>query len=60
MRSLRNTRNANKQHAKQRSDTQPHRPGSSAKLALGHLLHVTSSMTRFPRKRTQFVTKLRI
>src|SRR5580658_269408 len=60
VRGLRNTGNANQQNAKQRSDTQPKGPRSSAKLALGQSLHATSSMTRFFQRRTQLATKLRI
>ena len=60
MRCLRNPGNTNQHHAKQRGNTQPDRPRPGAKLALGHSLHVTSSMTRFPRERTQSVTKSRI
>src|SRR6202000_3554292 len=60
VRSLRNPGNAHQQHAKQRSDTQPERPRSTAELALVHPSHAISSMTRFPCKRTQTVTKSRI
>lgn len=57
---LRDTRNTNQQRAEHRSDTQPERPRSSAKFAMGYPLHATSSMTRFFNERTQLVAKLRI
>lgn len=60
VRGLRNACNAYEKNAERRSDAQPERPRSSAKLALGSSLHVTSSMTRFPCKRTQVDAKLRV